>query len=171
MCMAIDAAIYVDNKIVELMEDDDSSEGDPLIKPKYSVDFYTTHKLLYYAQGIMLAEYKRRLFIEDIEAHACGPYIIGLRYLFKWVGGDPITRKLEQKAFNLTPDRRHVLDYVAKKYGAVDNDALIFETKKHSVYKDIYTTDEKAIIDENSLEKFFKENKKTLYPDFNKEIE
>lgn len=162
--MAIDAAIYISNKIIDIY-----NEG----KKEYQVDFFKIHKLLYIAQGIMLSEYGYPLFKESIRAHKCGAYIEGLDNFYERVGTDNITEKISDKYSDIiteliTPERKSVLDYVAHKYGRINRNDLISLTKKHSIYIEAFEKEKsngpKPEMDKSALKSFFNDHKNTLYP-------
>lgn len=150
MCKAVDAAIFLINRIVE-HRTDELNKG---IDSKYNVDFDSVHKLLYYAQGIMLENSDKSLFVEDIYADISGPCVEGLNYLFDLIGSEPVTEKLEEKR-TLTPDRREVLTYVAENFGEIPIDELIFDSKKHSVYKDVFQENKRVIMSKERIKEFF----------------
>lgn len=161
MCMAIDAAIYMSNKIVDIYQSG---------KKEYQADFFKIHKLLYIAQGIMLSVYNHSLFKEEISAHTCGVYVGGLDTFYEMVGIQNIENKINDDLILLTPERKRVLDYVAEKYGMIKRDELISKTKEHQVYIDAYKTAKdgksKPTIFTDDLTKFFCDNRNKLYPDF-----
>ncbi len=129
MCMARDAAVYVSNRILKLNKEK---------SPEYTNDFFKTHKLLYFAQGIMLSVYNKDLFVEDIRAHNCGPYVDGLDGFYEIVGIQEIECKLPvDLGTQLTDERKKVLNYVAFKYGNVQRDELIQMTKKDDIYTNL----------------------------------
>lgn len=126
MCMAIDAAIYLTNKIIDLK----------VIDPKYQVDYFKLHKLLYFAQGVMLAKYNKTMFNESIRAHRCGPAVDGLYPLYLKVGENEINNKISlDSPIDLTENRKQVLDFIAKEYGKQGRDSIIFATKEQEPYK------------------------------------
>lgn len=127
MTKVIDAAIYLTNKVIELSEND----------PKYSVDFIKTHKMLYIAQGIMLAKYNKSLFDEVIFAQEDGPWVDGLTDFYKMVGLEKIEHKIEEKnILGLTPFRIMVLNYVVLEYGHYTRDELVTTTIPPKLYTD-----------------------------------
>lgn len=162
MCLAIDAAIYMSNKIIDIRNEKKDKN--------YVADFFKIHKLLYISQGIMLAKYNRTLFKEDITAHTCGVYVGGLDTFYEMVGIQDITTKYKDNLILLTSDRTDILDYVANNYGNVDRNELINITKQHSIYAEAYEKVEdeypKPIICKNDLRNYFYKNKYDLYPMF-----
>lgn len=161
--MAIDAAIYITNKIIDIKHSTHDTN--------YTVDFFKVHKLLYFAQGLMLSYYDYPMFKEDISAHTCGVYVGGLDSFYENVGTQEITKKIEDTIINLlTPERRMVLDYIAIKYGNIDRDKLIKDTQKHEIYRKAYDKTveghPKPIISKEEIQSYFYGHKDTFYEDF-----
>lgn len=157
MAKAIDAAIYLSNKVNELKRINKNIN--------YTIDYYKIHKMLYIAQGIMLAKYNKTLFDESIRTHIDGPNIDGLSIFYGMVGCQEIEQKIEEiSILGLTPKRKLVLDYVAEKYGCQTRDTLIFNTKQHKPYLETFNTHTKSIAFSSypimpieDLKSFFKE--------------
>lgn len=170
MCLAINAGICIANEIIRK-----NKEGNK----EYTVDYYKLHKLLYISQGIMLAEFNKPMFKEDITAHSCGVFISSYQG-DKYLGGlDPYYSKYDIKEVTeeiddpigqlLTSDRKRILEYVAEKYGTIGKDTLILMTKEHQPYVEAYADKSKEksepVLPLDKIKEFFLNNKSTLYPD------
>lgn len=137
MCMAIDAAIQIINKVLELKT---------TVNAQYNIDIFKIHKMLYYAQGLMLAEYDERLFCEPVYADISGPYIGGLDTLYLLTGEKEIVKEIdlpsvyetEGASIALTDNRRRILNFIAEKFGIQERNEVIFETKKQPPYRDTW---------------------------------
>lgn len=164
MCTVRDAAIYIANEIIDLCN------GDAEDAEKYTVDFYKVHKLLYYAQGLMLVKYNKPMFKNEISAHVCGVCIDGMDDFYAIVGSEEIKQKiLNRISIPITPDRQHVLKYIAKNFGKTDRDELIHNTKEHEIYNDVkdkITDDCKPIISQETIKSFFEKNYDSFFGDF-----
>lgn len=103
--------------------------------PRYYIDFYKLHKLLYYAQGYMLTHYKQYLFEEDIEARECGPYIPALISLP--LGGQSIIKtKFPDGLISIPLDLNRIMaiDCTLMKYGTLTKDDLVHQSVHDKVY-------------------------------------
>lgn len=128
MCKVRDAAMHMVNASVDLAHLDE----------QYYIDFYKLHKLMYYAQGYMITKYHRKLFVESIEAHSCGPFIPALLSLH--TGFNRITAKYpENEIFPLTGTRIEAINYVLERYGNLSTDELIHLSKDTNPYKRVFS--------------------------------
>lgn len=144
MCKVADAAKVMVNHSIDMALKEDNSN--------YYTDFYKLHKLLYYAQGYMLAHYKIHLFEEPIEAHSCGPFIPALLKL-PISGYGAITEKFKaEEMFPLTDNRVAAIDYTLKWYGFYSKDKLANMSKKSQPYIQCFSGDSKKEISLNTLE-------------------
>ena len=82
MCRAADVAMTMVNRSIEL--------ADKTKNTGYYMDLVKLHNLLYLAQCDMLVNYGRPMFVEQITAHQCGPYVEGL-LLPSWALSSPPT--------------------------------------------------------------------------------
>ncbi len=169
MCLAVTAAEYLINKTINNGE---KTETSPL-------NYYKLHKLLYFAQGYMLAHHNKKLFQEEIIVNSCGVFISSFSIengVVQQTGGlDPIYMRYKENEIRkpttnpyldlLSKDREKVLDRALKDYGDKTEDELTIETREHSIYKNSYKTNKKdnstaSIIGVEDIRKFFKENLK-----------
>lgn len=166
MAKAIDAAIYLSNKVIELSEKEK--------KKGYVVDFIKVHKMLYIAQGIMLAKFNKTLFDETIYAHHEGPWIDNLTIFYGMVEFKEIKKPLKMiSVLELTEKRKMVLDYVAEKYGYQTRDALVLATKAQKPYSEAFSKNIDIfgvypIISLSSLKSFFEQKELNEFNSFYK---
>lgn len=124
MCKAVGVAIVMINKSVDLA--DAKKEKD------YLLDFVKIHKLLYLAQCYMLYKYNKPLFDEEITAHYCGPYVDGISCFRAEYGNKKIDNKVD--FLPLPPDMTEAIEIVLTKYGLMNADNLVKETKQTTAY-------------------------------------
>lgn len=144
MCKVIDAAMTLVNYSID--------KRDETGNDSYYVDFYKLHKLLYYAQGYMLAKEGIQLFEEDIEAHNCGPLIPEVGELAGQF--DSITKRFfNNNIFALTPDRINVIKFIVNKIGFYTKEKLVNMSKQGSLYKYYYAMGSGTKIPKDSFKK------------------
>lgn len=131
MCMVKDAAMIMVNRSIDLAEEKERRE------------FYLTpvklHKLLYLAQGYMLSTHNKRLFREDIEAHQCGPYVLGIQFVSAEMGLDLYKQRFQSHEYVLlSPMRMDAIDKVLIHFGDLETDRLVHITKNTQPYLNVY---------------------------------
>ena len=147
MCRIADIAKYSISKAIDLK----NILGDE----KYYMDFYKLNKLLYLAQGLMLKQYDKCLFKEDIYAYTCGPYIQELEFIFKDWEYEPITTKYPYE-IELPQSIKEFLDNIIEKYGRYNKRELGITTKKQTPWRETYVPDEpEKIIDLKLIKEYF----------------
>lgn len=134
MALAVDAAIYLTNIMID--------------KDIDNINYFKLHKLLYLAQGVMLAKYNKRLFREDIVVNSDGPkvssycmgeYLGGLDRIYEHYSINNIETKIDDLISTLlTSERKEILNFVADKWGYYDRDDLILLTKNDKLCVDKY---------------------------------
>lgn len=123
-------------------------------------------KLLYFAQGLMLAAYNKKLFKEPLVAWKYGPVVKSVHE--KYAGKKGIVKIDENNNGNLGAeaqknyddinkdiDAATVLDTVMDVYGDMTAIELMNLTHDEGPWKDCYPN---GTLDETNLKKFFKEN-------------
>lgn len=122
---------------------------------RYYLDFYKLNKLLYLAQGKMLAEKDCTLFKEDIYAYTCGPYIKELEFVFKEWEFAPITKPYQQE-FVLPASVADFVNKFFKEYGKYDKQELGIATKNQEPWKKFYKEGkEPEIIEQQIIKDYF----------------
>lgn len=150
MCRAIDVAEVMIEESINLREkyNDD----------RYYLDFYKLNKLMYIAQGVALSKKSRTIFVDDIFAYKCGPYIKELEYVFFDWGFNPISKKYNVEIV-LPPDIREILVKVLEDFGMHDRHILGLLAKSQKPWKDYFESDENAqIIPVPAIEEHFSNN-------------
>lgn len=123
-------------------------------------------KLMYYAQGIMLAAYDKKLFSDDIVAWKYGPVVEkvhetykGFREIVSLDDDDefPVSEDVLNDFDLVTKDQDAliVLETVMEEYGDKSAIELMNMTHNETPWK---TTDQSAIMSVGSIKKYFKEN-------------
>lgn len=123
-------------------------------------------KLMYYAQGIMLAAYDKKLFSDDIVAWKYGPVVEkvhetykGFREIVSLEDDDesPVSEDVLSDFDLVTKDQDAliVLETVMEEYGDKSAIELMNMTHNETPWK---TTDQSAVISVDSIKKYFKEN-------------
>lgn len=128
MCFASDAAKEIINQCILRAENDDNN------KERWYADFYKVHKLLYLAQERCLKEYKIPLFLDDIYARKCGPYINSLGFIYQLYKNDPITKKVTD-GNELDLNRKQIIQSIVEDYGQFSRGELGRATKATKPYK------------------------------------
>lgn len=142
MCKVADAAMTMVNHSIDLAR----QTGDEL----FYIDFYKLHKLLYYAQGYMLTHDNKQLFEEDVEAHACGPFIPELLSLP--ISYSAILDKFpDEKVCPLTIDRLRAIDHTLRVYGKKTKDELVNQSKNDYIYRKFAGSFERKIIPKEEM--------------------
>lgn len=80
-------------------------------------------KLVYIAQGWMLAKHGRTLFDEQVQAWQYGPVVPSVYQAIKRYGGGPV-ESVEGPDAEFTPDELAVMDFVTRTYGNATGIAL-----------------------------------------------
>lgn len=143
MCRAVDVAKFAISESIKLADNDE----------RYYLDFYKINKILYLAQGVFLAKRSRTLFVDDIYAMSCGPYIKELEFIFKDWDFENITTKYEIDVF-LPPEIEDAIKIAVKYLGKYDKQQLGLATKKQLPWKQSYLKGEQAISIEKMLDFF-----------------
>ncbi|WP_273707117.1 Panacea domain-containing protein [Leuconostoc mesenteroides] len=123
-------------------------------------------KLMYYAQGIMLAAYDKKLFSDDIVAWKYGPVVEkvhetykGFREIVSLEDDDefPVSEDVLSDFDLVTKDQDAliVLETVMEEYGDKSAIELMNMTHNETPWK---TTDQSAVMSVDSIKKYFKEN-------------
>lgn len=123
-------------------------------------------KLMYYAQGIMLAAYDKKLFSDDIVAWKYGPVVEkvhdtykGFREIVSLEDDDefPVSEDVLSDFDLVTKDKDAliVLETVMEEYGDKSAIELMNMTHNETPWK---TTDQSAVMSVDSIKKYFKEN-------------
>lgn len=150
MCRVADVAMAIINKSIEFARETED--------PAYYMDFVKLHKLLYWGQCQMLSTYSQPLFVEEITAHQCGPYVSGIHFVPKMRGFGVITVPFSSRDF-VTPsyNRMSVIESVIETVGAYTTEDLIELTKNTGPYRaveDRITESVKPIISQGSIARF-----------------
>ena len=113
-------------------------------------------KLLYYAQGFMLAKHDRPLFNEKIQAWGHGPVVPSVYDEYKSNRAQDIPVPLRTDFRIIPDDSKEMLDKVLYAYGVYSAWALRNMTHQHRIWseKNYYQT-----IDQNDIKSFFREPK------------
>lgn len=124
----------------------------------FLLDFYKLNKLLYIAQGVMLARYDAPMFQETIYAYKCGPYIEELEFVFFDWNFELIEKNYEDN-IELPPHVESVLLEVLCKYGKYNKQELGLITKNQRPWKEAFLdSDNKHAISLDSIKQYFSEN-------------
>ena len=111
-------------------------------------------KLLYYAQGLYLAMYKKPLFSENIEAWVHGPVVPPIYHLVKQYGSEPIPADaIECDPIN-DDDVTDFLSEIYSVFGQYSAWKLRDMTHQEKPYRDVQ--DQSGEISHKSMRKFFK---------------
>jgi len=116
-------------------------------------------KLVYYAQGIHLAMFGKKLFNEDIEAWEHGPVVPSLYHEFKKFGKGAIEPNFENFDINIfTKEQQEMLKEVYQTFGQFS--AWVLRNMTHEEKPWVETTKNGTIlggkIDEKLMEEYFK---------------
>lgn len=142
---------YLINKSIDVAEESKD--------PRYYADYYKLHKMLFYAQGEVLAEHDMPLFNEEIFAHECGPLVDNIDFLTLSYGFNKMTRylgggKLETPLLKMFTD---ILDEIVIRYGQLDRNELICLSKSEKVWIDARKSHfEKPVISKDNLKTYFR---------------
>lgn len=133
MCKSIDAAVAMVNRSIELAKEMDDR--------RYYMDYVKLHKLLYIAQCHALNEYDTRLFVEEIEAHRCGPFVRALDLIPGKCGFDLFTKRLNPTDFGtidfpLSFSRKKAIEDVLNKYGTYSTERIVYTIKDTSAFQE-----------------------------------
>lgn len=146
MCRAVDVAKFAISESIKLADNDE----------RYYLDFYKINKILYLAQGVFLAKENRTLFIDDIYAMSCGPYIKELEFIFKDWDFESITTKYEIDVY-LPPEIEEAIKNAVIHLGKFDKQQLGLATKKQELWKEAYIKGEQVISVDKMSEFFSRE--------------
>lgn len=80
-------------------------------------------KLVYIAQGWMLAKYGRTLFDEQVQAWQYGPVVPSVYQAIKQFGSSPVA-SVDAPDVEFNEDERKVMDFVTRTYGKATGIAL-----------------------------------------------
>lgn len=151
MCRVIDVATYAISQAIDFRNIDSDD--------RYYMDFYKLNKLLYLAQGKMLAQENRTLFKEDIYAYTCGPYIKELEFVFKKWEYELITEPYTQE-IPLPLSISTFISGFIKEYGKYNKQVLGIATKRQKPWKESYSSeDNPKVIKPQSIKNYFLEIK------------
>ncbi len=147
MCRAADAAMTMVNRSIELARETGNDS--------YYMDLVKLHNLLYIAQCEMLSLAGRPMFVEQITAHQCGPYVEGLHFVARKRGFDRIQYPFSERDF-VRPSRRRqeVIDAVLSEFGTWSTADLVQFTKEtppYSMVEDEITDNYKPVISTQSM--------------------
>lgn len=147
MCRAADVAMTMVNRSIEL--------ADKTKNASYYMDLVKLHNLLYLAQCYMLDNYGRPMFVEQITAHQCGPYVEGLHFVARKRGFGKIDYPFSELDFVLPSYRRlEGIDAVLEEFGTWSTAELVEYTKEtppYAVVADSITDEYKPIISQQSI--------------------
>lgn len=123
------------------------------------IDNLKLQKLLYYAQGMHLAEYGEPLFSDDIEAWVHGPVVASVYGTYKHYGWTEI-EEAGLRARDFSESARSVLKAVAKQRARIDGTELERRTHKHKPWIDArgdLAPDEpsREVISRGAIRKYF----------------
>lgn len=122
-------------------------------------------KLLYYAQGYVLAIVEKPLFEDDIEAWQYGPVVPRVYHDLKENGSEPIPSDWCHAADWVPPfdeAATRVLLHVWHVHGSLPPGRLVHRTHREPPWKDAYRHGERRVISKDSLTKFFGNQRRTL---------
>jgi uncharacterized phage-associated protein len=111
-------------------------------------------KLVYYAQGFHLANYRRPLFQEPIEAWEHGPVVPQLYHAFKQHGATPILRPASFNLRIFSPRIVELLDEVSSVFGQFSAWKLRNMTHAEPPWRDAYESESK-VISHDSMRRYF----------------
>jgi len=121
----------------------------------YYMDLVKLHNLLYIAQCYMLSLTGRPMFVEQITAHQCGPYVEGLHFIARKRGFDKIHYAFSEQDFVLPSRRRQdVINEVLNEFGTWSTAEVVQYTKEtppYSMVEDEITDNYKPIISTESI--------------------
>lgn len=113
-------------------------------------------KLVYYAQGFVMALKNKKLFDEPVEAWEHGPVVRDLYNKYKYKGACAITKDEQELDYNTLenyPELMEILDDVYKVYGQFSAWKLRNMTHEETPWLE---TDRNEIISDDSMLSFFK---------------
>ena len=147
MCRAADVAMTMVNRSIALAHKTGNAG--------YYMDLVKLHKLLYLAQCYMLVNYGRPMFVEQITAHQCGPYVEGIHFVARKRGFDKITYPFSELDF-VPPSYRRLeeIDAVLEGFGTWSTAELVQYTKETPAYSavaDAITDEYKPLISQQSM--------------------
>ena len=104
------------------------------------MDFQKLHKLLFIAQCHAFTKYDTKLFEERIEAHRCGPLVMGLGMIPGKCGFDLIDWYLNPETFGtidlpLTYLREKAIDDVLKRFGRLSTEKIVIIIKDTKAFE------------------------------------
>lgn len=117
-------------------------------------------KLLYFAQGEYLAQKRKPLFNDQIEAWDLGPVIKDVYNQFKFCGSFPVTVfDTKTKKISIDKKTRDFLDRIWDRYGKYSAAYLVEKThKSNSPWSRYYKKGASNIIPSEELKRYFSDN-------------
>lgn len=114
-------------------------------------------KLLYFAQGLYLAETGTPLFAEDIIAWRYGPVVPEVYRAFRWYVADAITEPSSNEVIDLNSDPRAkmVIEKVMKEYGSKFPGELVRITHAQDPWKNANLD---SLIPKWNIRKYFEDH-------------
>ena len=115
----------------------------------------TTHlklqKLLYYFQGVHLADRKQPLFSNDIEAWEKGPVVREVFHAFKAYGKSPLPVPRTYNKYRFTDNQLKIMERIYQVFGIYTAGALVGFTHKEDPWKSAFAIRNGAVIDRDSM--------------------
>ncbi|KKR18344.1 MAG: Prophage ps3 protein 01 [candidate division CPR2 bacterium GW2011_GWC1_41_48] len=117
-------------------------------------------KLLYFAQGKYIAQYKNPIFDEEIEAWALGPVVKNVYSAFKSCGNFPITVfDVPAEPQNISQQLGDFLNKIWEDVGKFSASFLVKQTHKpNTPWNKFYQEGENNIIPKAEIGSYFKSN-------------
>ena len=124
------------------------------LKKGYPVSNLKLQKMLYFVQGVMLVNYGRVAFKEQIEAWQYGPVVPDVYFTYSSYGATPILLNYEK--VDLNSEEKRASDIVINSFLKTPAFALVNETHKVNSpwYKVYHSSDDNVITDESILRYF-----------------
>lgn len=141
---ALEVAKYIINKTIEI--------GSP-------VSHLKLQKLLYFVQGVMLMEYGKTAFDEEIEAWMYGPVVYDVYREYAYYGSSLIYRPAREDVDIKDQDLLLAINVVIDTFKDVDAYSIVEEThKKGSPWDRVYVKNERAKIQNESIKAYFQQH-------------
>lgn len=129
MCMSKDVAMQMVNQSIKLAQDNNDEA--------YYITPIKLHKLLYLGQCYMLSIRKKELFKEEIEAHQCGPYVLGIQSVINEKGFSEYRSPFRDgQYFPISYDRQDAINVILGIFGRYSDNDLVFITRGTKPYTD-----------------------------------